>query len=87
MEILLALLVALVVGALCIVCFYIGAKVGQTVAMGEKIETPIEAVNNAVREHRERKEAEYEQDKLDTIMRNIESYDGTSYGQEDVPRG
>ena len=87
MEILLALLVALVVGTLCIVCFYIGAKVGQTVSMGEKIETPIEAVNNAVREHRERKEAEYEQDKLDTIMRNIESYDGTGYGQEDVPRG
>lgn len=84
MEILLALLVALVVGTLCIVCFYIGAKVGQTVAMGEKIETPIEAVNNAVREHRERKEAEIKQDKLDTIMRNIESYNGTGYGQEDV---
>ena len=84
MEILLALLVALVVGTLCIVCFYIGAKVGQTVAMGEKIETPIEAVNNAVREHRERKEAEIKQDKLDTIMRNIESYNGTSFGQEDV---
>jgi flagellar basal body-associated protein FliL len=87
MEILLALLVALVVGTLCIVCFYIGAKVGQTVAMGEKIETPIETVKNAVREHQERKEAEAKQNELETIMRNIDSYDGTGYGQEDVPRG
>lgn len=81
------ILLALVVGTLCIVCFFIGAKVGQTVAKGEKIETPVEAVKNSIREHREHKEAERQQDKLDTIMRNIESYDGTGYGQEDVPRG
>lgn len=78
------ILLALVVGTLCIVCFFIGARVGQTVARGEKIETPRETVINAVREHRERKEAEIKQDKLDTIMRNIESYDGTGFGQEDV---
>ena len=29
-------------------------------------------------------EAQMEQDKIDTIMRNIERYDGTSQGQEDV---
>ena len=78
------ILLALTVGTLCIVCFFIGARVGQKVAKGEKIETPIQAVRNAVREDRERKEAEIKQDKLDTIMRNIESYDGTGYGQEDV---
>jgi hypothetical protein len=81
------ILLALIVGTLCIVCFYIGAKVGQTVARGEKIETPREAVINAVREQRDRKEAEMKQDRIDTIMRNIEAYDGTSNGQTDVPRG
>ena len=78
------ILLALVIGTLCIVCFYIGARVGQKVVKGEKIETPIQAVKNAVREDRERKEAEIKQDKLEAIMRNIESYDGTGYGQEDV---
>ena len=78
------ILLTLTVGTLCIVCFFIGAKVGQTAHKGEPIKTPIETVKNAVREHQERKEAEIKQDKLEAIMRNIESYDGTGYGQEDV---
>ena len=78
---------ALVVGALNIVCFFIGAKVGQTVAKGEKIEMPTIDPMKPIREHQAKKEAEMAQDRLDTIMRNIESYDGTAKGQEDVPRG
>jgi hypothetical protein len=81
------ILLTVVVGTLCIVCFFLGAKLGQTVTRGEKIETPREAVINAVRERKSKKEAEYKQERLDTIMRNIESYDGTANGQEDVPRG
>jgi predicted RNase H-like nuclease (RuvC/YqgF family) len=78
------ILLALVVGTLCIVCFFIGARVGQKVVKGEPIETPIETAKNAIREHQERKETERQQDKLDKIMRNIEAYDGTGNGQEDV---
>lgn len=78
------ILLALVVGALCIVCFFIGAKVGQTAAKGETIETPAETAINAIREHQSKKEAEMKQSKLDKIMRNIEAYDGTGNGQEDV---
>ncbi len=81
------ILIILSVGALCIVCFFVGAKVGQTVAKGEKIEAPTLNPMKAVREHQVKKEAEEEQKRIDTIMRNIESYDGTSRGQEDVPRG
>jgi hypothetical protein len=40
----------------------------------------------AYREREAKKEAQMEQDRIDTIMRNIEGYDGTSRGQEDVPR-
>ena len=81
------ILLALVVGTLCIVCFFVGAKVGQKVSKGEPIETPAETAINAIRTHQSKKEAEAKQEKLDTIMRNIEAYDGTAYGQEDVPRG
>lgn len=68
-----------------ITCFYIGAKVGQKVVKGERIETPnpVRAIEN----HKARKEAERKQNKLDVILRNIDKYDGTSLGQEDVPRG
>ena len=81
-----ALLLA-VMAASNILCFLIGAKVGQKVSKGEDIELPTINPIEAVKERREKKEAEMEQDRLDTIMRNIESYNGTSAGQEDVPRG
>jgi hypothetical protein len=68
-----------------IACFIIGAKVGQQASKGEPIETPTINPLELYKEHRNKQEAEIEQNRLDTIMRNIESYDGTSMGQIDVP--
>ncbi len=79
------LLLALV-GTLNIVCFFIGAKVGQAVSKGEKIETPELNPVTLYKAHREHKEAEREKDKLEVILGNIERYDGTEFGQQDVPR-
>lgn len=81
------LLIILAIGALCIACFFVGAKVGQTVSKGEPIELPKVDPMKPIREHQERKQAKAEQEKYDAIMRNIENYDGTERGQEDVPRG
>lgn len=78
-------LLVLVVAAACIVCFLIGAKVGQTVSKGEEIKLPTVNPLELVQEHREKRAAQEERDKVETILRNIESYDGTGYGQEDVP--
>ncbi len=78
-------LLLVVMGLVNIACFMIGAKVGQTVAKGEAVELPNPV--KAVEDHRARKEAEMAQSRIDTILRNIESYDGTDYGQEEVPRG
>ena len=78
------ILTILVTGTLCCVCFLIGAKVGQTVAQGKEIEVPSVNPMQAIRERQNRQEAEMEQSKIDTIMRNIERYDGTGHGQEDV---
>lgn len=80
------ILLIAVVSTLNIVCFFIGAKVGQKVNRDEPIEMPSINPINALQEHRERKAAEKEQDRLDTILRNVEAYDGTERGQEDVPR-
>ena len=75
------------VGALCIACFFIGAKVGQTVSKGEPLEAPSLNPMKAIREHNGRKAAQEEADKVQVILENIERYDGTANGQKDVPRG
>lgn len=67
-----------------IACFLIGAKVGQKVVNQEKIELPTVNPMKAYQEHQARKEAEMEKNKIDTILRNIDNYDGTAYGQEEV---
>lgn len=76
-----------IVGTLNIACFFIGAKVGQTASKGEKIEAPSVNPLKAIRERRVEKEAEREQKRANIIMQNIDRYDGTPDGQQDVPRG
>ena len=70
-------LALLIMGISNIACFVIGAKVGQTVQQGKKIELP------TVSPIRRNKEPQ-EHDKYATILRNIENYDGSSLGQEEV---
>ena len=41
---------------------------------------------NAIREHNENKEQRKEQERLKIIAENIDNYNGTSLGQQDVPR-
>lgn len=66
--------------------FVIGAKIGQKTAKGEEIKLPTVNPIKAYEEHQNKKEAEKELEKLDVILNNIERYDGTEAGQEDVPR-
>ena len=80
-------LTILAVGFVCVASFIIGAKVGQAVSKGETIEAPVVNPIKAVQQHNAKKEAEMEQHRMDIILNNIESYDGTARGQEDVPRG
>ena len=80
------ILLIIAIGTLNIVCFFVGAKVGQETGRGEEIQLPkLKSPVQACREHRAKKEAEMEQDRMAAIMRNIDKYDGTSNGQEDVP--
>lgn len=80
-------LLLLVMGATNILCFVIGAKVGQTVSKGEEVKLPSVNPMEAVRKHEAKKKAEYEQSKMDKILQNIDNYDGTGFGQVDVPGG
>lgn len=80
-------LLLLVMGVTNILCFMIGAKVGQKVVKGEVVELPSLDPLKSYREHQDRKEAQQVQKAVDVIMQNIEAYNGTADGQKDVPRG
>jgi hypothetical protein len=83
MEILLALVVSILNG----VCFFCGLKVGMSIVKDEPIELPSLPSINPIQAYRERqsnKQVEREQEKLATIMENVENYDGTGANQKDV---
>jgi hypothetical protein len=84
MEVLLLIVMGAVMAASNILCFMIGARVGQQTAKGERVELPTMNPLEAYREREAKKEAEKEQDKFDTIWRNVDNYDGTDRGQEEV---
>ena len=73
-----------VMGAVNVLCFVIGAKVGQAVSKGEEVKLPSVNPVEAVKEHINKREARVEQDKIEKIMQNIERYDGSPNGQIDV---
>ena len=78
----------LIIVAVCVMnigCFLVGARVGQKVVKGEEVTIPNLNPVEALKEHREKQEARKEQNRLETIMQNIENYDGTDYGQKEVP--
>lgn len=79
-------LILAVCGAVNILCFAVGARVGQKTAKGEEVKIPTLNPVKAVQESREAREAQKEQDYYETILQNIENYDGTGMGQKDVKR-
>ncbi len=70
--------------------FIAGFKLGAMTAKGEDVKMPrIQNPPKSKKEHGKEsaaeREAEAEARRLEVIMRNIEGYDGTGQGQEDVP--
>ena len=80
------LLTILVVGTLNVVCFFIGAKIGQKVAKGETIEAPKLNPIDAWHEHKEKAESRRKHEKYKMILENVDIYDGSEYGQQEIPR-
>lgn len=74
--------------ALNMLSLVIGVVLGQKLSKGEEIKMPDVTKLNPMtiyKEHQEKKEADKELEKLNTILENIERYDGTGEGQKDVP--
>lgn len=76
----------LVMGAINIACFVIGAKVGQQTAKGEPVKVQLPNPVAAVQEYKQSREDARERSQMEAILRNIERYDGNPGGQEEIPK-
>ena len=71
----------LIVSGLNIVCFLIGAIVGQRVLERKPVVmNPVKEIKEAIEE----KEVSREEQKFQDIMDNIDAYNGTSIGQKKI---
>lgn len=86
MELLEIILLIAVVGFITVFSFITGAKVGQKVVRGETVETPQINPIKTIKEYNENREVKKEQERDRIIAENIDSYNGTAYGQKEIPR-
>ena len=73
-----------VISILNIVCFFVGAKIGQKVVNNEPIKLPNMNPVKVIEEYKEAKENKEEQERFNTMLDNINNYDGTSLGQKNI---
>lgn len=73
------------IGLLCIVCFIVGAKVGQKVTKGETI-APIKTPTKIIEEFKDNRQQRRETERNKIIAENIDNYDGTGLNQKTLPR-
>ncbi len=72
------------IGIMNILCFLVGARTGQKVVNKEEVKLPNLNPVEAARTYREKKEERIELDNINTMMENIDTYDGTALGQKDL---
>lgn len=78
------IILILVMGVMNLLAFLIGARTAQKAQLGEEIELPNINPVKVYEEHMERIQANKEQQELNTMLENINNYDGTPLGQKDV---
>ena len=86
MEVAIIVLSVAVTTFMNILCFMIGVKTAQKVNRDEEVKLPSINPIEIIKEHREAKEAELEQERYNTMLENINNYSGDATGQKDLPR-
>lgn len=72
-------------GVFIILAYTLGLKNGQKLKNNEEIKIPKINPVKIVRNEIETFEQKKKQDAYDTMMANIDNYDGTGLGQKDIP--
>lgn len=71
-----------VVGCVNCICFMLGARTAQKIA--NKVEVTIPNPVNEIRKIANDSEYRREKDKVQKLLDNIDRYDGTPFGQQDI---
>ena len=79
-------IILLIVSTSNIICFFLGAKIGQRVVNNQPVRIIDKSPIESIREKQDSKELKKQQEIDDVIKHNIDVYDGTSLGQKDIPR-
>lgn len=77
-------LLVLLIGVMNLLAFFIGATTTQKANKGEGIRIPNMNPVEAYKKHREQEEASKEQERLNTMLENINNYKGDGIGQKDI---
>lgn len=79
------ILISILISAINLLCFYFGVRIGQKVAKKEEIKieglNPVKVIETINQSNEDRKE----QERMRIIAENIDNYDGTGLGQQDIP--
>lgn len=79
-------IILLIVSISNIICFFLGAKIGQRVVNNQPVRIIDKSPIESIREKQDSKELKKQQEIDNVIKHNIDVYDGTSLGQKDIPR-
>lgn len=77
---------------LCLMAFnlfsiLIGIILGQKLSKGREIKlNPVKAIKEEIKENKVSKEENLKKRRIDTMLQNIDSYDGTGLGQKQIPK-
>lgn len=79
------ILISILISTINLLCFYFGVRIGQKVAKKEEIKieglNPVKVIETINQSNEDRKE----QERMRIIAENIDNYDGTGLGQQDIP--
>lgn len=79
------ILISILISTINLLCFYFGVRIGQKVAKKEEIKieglNPVKVIETINQSNEDKKE----QERMRIIAENIDAYDGTGLGQQDIP--
>ena len=79
------ILISMLISTINLLCFYFGVRIGQKVAKKEEIKieglNPVKVIETINQSNEDKKE----QERMRIIAENIDNYDGTGLGQQDIP--
>jgi hypothetical protein len=78
------IILVMLMGGMNLLAFLIGARVGQKVVNNEPVELPTINPITLYKEHKDKEEMSKEQEKLNTMLDNINNYDGSSANQKEI---